>query len=1333
MELLVDVGSIVPSATHEIAAPTGKLPFLGDYRIIREVGRGGMGIVYEAEQVSLRRKVALKVLPFAAVLDKKMVQRFRNEAHAAAQLHHTNIVPVYSVGCEGGVHYYAMQYIEGQALDATLCELHRYSGRESVESMSSTFSLAQAFKDLAAGQLPSRLSSRWQPEAEEAPSPPKREPSATSGSARLLEMASTKSTKSRQYCRCVASLAIQAAEALQHAHELGVVHRDIKPSNMLLDERGNLWITDFGLARVKGSPGLTLSGDLLGTLRYMSPEQALAKRMMIDHRTDIYSLGVTLYELLTLRPVFRGRDREEVLRQIAFEEPRAPRRENSAVPAELQTVVLKAMEKNPENRYGSAQDLADDLRRFLEDKPIVARRPKFFKRAAKWCRRRKALVAATATIILCSLTVAVLLFTEYRRAKWAEYVDKVNSAVVKLAFNPPKKRPTRTQIQSLSSVIQAEGVVAEVVEPEPSVADPISGAITELEQAVRLYPHQPDAHYHLARALKRRGQIPDALDELSRCGKGFPPATTLERAIRLNAPANGKGQPSQEVGLSRGEVGWEATWLEAHEATAGRRWQDAGVAHGKLIAQIEAKTVEPYVGMLLEVRLGRARARLEAEDFHGALLDLGAAQALLPGLVEPGILVGLIYHRMGKLESVEQEFERLWAPPRDLDEVAGKVTDFYCDLDEYEKGLAWARKIQENSLRETYVASCLTSLGRLDEAIKSSRKAIAFDPTFAWAHNTLGSALRTMGDLEGAIAAYREAVRVDPRFAAGHENLGIALTDKHDLDAAIAAHKESIRLHPDCALAHASFGFALHKKADLDAAIAAFKEAIRLDGKLAWVYDYLGLSLSEKGDLGAAIAAWNEAIHIDPRIASAPYNLGRALREIGDLDAAVDALRVAIHADPCLVEAQSDLGNALQAMGNEEAAIAAYREAIRLDASFAGAHTDLGLALAAKGDLDGAITADREAIRLDAKSALPHINLGVALEAKGELDAAMAEYEEAIRLDPKSASAQNNLAIALHKRGELDAASAAWKEAVRLELSLTTTHYNLGAALHKAGDLDGAFAAFSRAAESLTASTPPGEQAAIHCGLGVVHYHRGSTAKAIEHFRLGLKFKPDYPLLLSNLAFAFREEGQLDDAICEAEKAVKLDPKMLTALYSLAWAFEEKGEADNASAFYRRFQEACAESIESQRSFCRLFDRTAETRINTKRLEKALQYSKRALALRKQLADRPEASPDDLGDCARALLNCEPAELRDDCAALAYAKLAVEMTQDNAPRLLDLLARAYFLTGSHELAIETQEKAVALLATPEAPEDFVLWNQSQASLTEFEKALETSNAGGVKP
>jgi serine/threonine protein kinase/tetratricopeptide (TPR) repeat protein len=371
------------------------LGVLGDFRIICEVGRGGMGVVYEAEQLSLRRRVALKVLPYVAAVDPKQLQRFRIEAQAAAQLHHTNIVPVHAVGCERGVHYYAMQFIEGQTLADVIKELRQLAGLDAVDPSCVTNVPPELAANLATGT--------WYGSTVKASETA--EPASSTATPRpLSSLAASASTRDRAYFWTIAQLGIQAAEALDYAHGMGLVHRDIKPANLLLDVRGNLWIADFGLARMANDASLTVTGDLVGTIRYMSPEQALAKRVVVDHRTDIYSLGVTLYELLGLRPAFDG-DRQDVLRQIAFAEPGSLRSVNRAVPIELDTIVMKAMSKDPSSRYSTAQEFADDLQRFLDQKPIRAKRPSLARRAAQWTRRHTAVVATA--LILLTLGTAI--------------------------------------------------------------------------------------------------------------------------------------------------------------------------------------------------------------------------------------------------------------------------------------------------------------------------------------------------------------------------------------------------------------------------------------------------------------------------------------------------------------------------------------------------------------------------------------------------------------------------------------------------------------------------------------------------------------------------------------------------------------------------------------------------------------------------------------------------------------------------------------------------------------------------------------------------------------
>jgi len=376
---------------------------LGDYRILREVGRGGMGVVYEAEQISLSRRVALKILPFAAVLDPRHLQRFKNEAMAAAHLDHPNIVEVYGIGCERSIHFYAMRFIDGVTL-ADVVEAKRQSQAGHVEAQNPH--LGSNPNDEARTEVFSHSSdaSLSTPHA-----------SLATDTSPILQAAlsTVNSITPKERFRRIAEIGIQAAEALDHAHQMGIVHRDIKPSNLMIDERGKLWVTDFGLARNQGDASMTMTGDLVGTLRYMSPEQALAKRITVDHRTDIYSLGVTLYELLTLRAAFPSNDRQETLRQIAFEEATTPRKLDKSIPEELETIILKAMEKNPDDRYATAREVAGDLRRWLEHMPIVARVPGMFVKAKKWTRRHSAfttsamLLLAISTVLLATSVVLI--------------------------------------------------------------------------------------------------------------------------------------------------------------------------------------------------------------------------------------------------------------------------------------------------------------------------------------------------------------------------------------------------------------------------------------------------------------------------------------------------------------------------------------------------------------------------------------------------------------------------------------------------------------------------------------------------------------------------------------------------------------------------------------------------------------------------------------------------------------------------------------------------------------------------------------------------------------
>ena len=327
---------------------------IGDYRLLHEIGRGGMGIVYEAEQISLGRRVALKLLPLAGSLSSKQLQRFRNEARAAATLHHPHIVPVHEFGVENGVYFYVMQLIVGESLAELLAERRRQAEFGTLEEASTAGALAPstaALEDVTKAML---------------------KIIAVEGGGHRAPRDFKAPHTAAEFAR-VATWGIEAAQALDFAHQMGVVHRDIKPSNLLVDGTGKLWIADFGLAMTETDADLTQTGEVPGTLRYMSPEQARSDRQGLDHRTDIYSLGATLYELLTLQPAHASHDRVELLQHISSGDITPLRQRNRTIPVDLESIVLKALEGDPQRRYQRAAEMADDLARFLHHEPTLAR------------------------------------------------------------------------------------------------------------------------------------------------------------------------------------------------------------------------------------------------------------------------------------------------------------------------------------------------------------------------------------------------------------------------------------------------------------------------------------------------------------------------------------------------------------------------------------------------------------------------------------------------------------------------------------------------------------------------------------------------------------------------------------------------------------------------------------------------------------------------------------------------------------------------------------------------------------------------------------------------
>ncbi|MBL8813997.1 MAG: protein kinase [Planctomycetaceae bacterium] len=439
---------------------------LGDYRILKRIGRGGMGIVFDAVHKVLGRRVALKVMYASETTDSKPCARFQREARVTARLHHTNIVPLFELGHDEGTVYHAMQLIDGPGLDELLYALRRHRDRGIGSEMN------EAVKD--------------------------------SEHTLILDCITQLYVADRRgYFNLVAGMMLQAAEALAHAHHRGVLHRDIKPSNLLIDDQQHLWVTDFGLAKSE-EDAVTRSGDLAGTLRYMAPERFSGS---CDRRSDVYSLGVTSYELLALEPAFPDSDRAVLIQSVMQQSPKSLRSLQPMLPVDLETIVLTAMHPDRDMRYPTAERFAEDLRSFLEDRPVSARRAGVLERSWRWCRRNRVFAVLLATIVVAFLIVSW---------QWRDAVESRRTAEKATASESAAKEQARRLADRLQDEAIRMNRSLQFLEEARWLADQRQwdDAIHSCDAAIELRPDMPAAIEERAVRFRELGLFAEALRDL---------------------------------------------------------------------------------------------------------------------------------------------------------------------------------------------------------------------------------------------------------------------------------------------------------------------------------------------------------------------------------------------------------------------------------------------------------------------------------------------------------------------------------------------------------------------------------------------------------------------------------------------------------------------------------------------------------------------------------------------------------------------------------------------------------------------------------------------------
>jgi serine/threonine protein kinase/Flp pilus assembly protein TadD len=760
------------------SAPTDQRR-LGDFRLLREIGRGGMGVVYEAQQISLGRRVALKVLPFAAVLDAKQIARFKNEAQATAQLNHPNIVSVFAVGVDRGVHYYAMQYIDGQPLDRAIAEMR--SGRPDCGPPKT-----MRAPDSTLSYCPENLAEHATPRP------------GLASTCRTLP--ALKSGGFSEYCRTVVGLGIQAAEALHAAHEYGVVHRDIKPSNLLLDADGKLWVTDFGLARCLTDRTLTRTGDVVGTMRYMSPEQALGQSALVDQRTDVYSLGATLYELLALRPAFAGDDAASLLRRIDQDEPRRLRQLDPRIPVDMETVVAKAMSKHRDDRYTTARQLADDLHRILDGKPIAARPPSLLDRASHWTRRhfRMVLVFAAAGLVagLC-MTVAIILVTQAKVKAESERsqaetnsqlawkaVDFFGADAARMLADVPGAQSVRRKILENTlcfyrqfveqardnaklrrELAETHGKIGDVARALGSSAEAIeaySNARKVYEQLVAENPSEPKLRQHLSLCLSNLAFT------LRSCGRSDEARRVLLNAIDLQKHrlADVADDPEAMAGLALAHTNLGLLQSDTNQAQAA----EASIREAIQLQQrlVDSKPDNPEYLRSLAATWNNLSALYLVEDptragesYRKALDYQIKAAAARPNDPKYQSDVARTYNNLGRLHARENR-------------LADAAT-YYDEAIKIQRQIARADPSQK-SYREDLAVS-LNNLGMTQARLRRTLEA--------------EKAFRDALELQETLAA-QDPRNVDLQSSLGgiNNNLGMVLEELHrDADAAESYHQ----------------------------------------------------------------------------------------------------------------------------------------------------------------------------------------------------------------------------------------------------------------------------------------------------------------------------------------------------------------------------------------------------------------------------------------------------------------------------------------------------------------------------------------------------------------
>jgi tetratricopeptide (TPR) repeat protein len=1289
--------SAVLTVDYPLAERPGSV--IGPYKLLEQIGEGGFGLVFMAEQQQpVRRKVAVKVLK-PGMDTRQVVARFEAERQALAIMDHPNIAKVHDGGeTANGRSYFVMELVRGVPI-TDYCDQNQMTVQQ-------------------------RL-----------------------------------------------ALFVPVCQAIQHAHHKGIIHRDLKPSNVLVSQDDTtpiVKVIDFGVAKALGQELTektlyTSIAQMIGTPLYMSPEQAGMSDLDIDTRSDIYSLGLVLYELLTgTTPIDKERlcsaGYDEMRRIIREEEPPKPstrlstlglaattaatrrqsdpHRLSQLLRGELDWIVMKTLEKDRDRRYETANGLARDVERYLHDEPVLACPPSAWYRFGKFTRRNKNILVVTAGVFLALAGIAVAIGWGLRdraareealnqavdrtldetgplikQENWHEALAAVERAQQLLAAagrtqRPPRLAELRTDLsmaERLERIYQHPNPVLPVLASSGSGARPTFQVRRGPSEQDFFMGRQADAEY--ASAFRDFGIDIDAL---------APAEAAAQIAHRSIFPALVRALdewgPLQRRARGLNDPGWKKLVTIAQLADPDpwrNRCREALLRHDRTAMEELADTVPIdhvpvrtlwLLGMTLRdvgapdkaVSLLRRAQHQYPSDLwvNDALGDLswGAfrpprtdealrfysiALALRPTRPQLHYMVGLVLHHQRDVEGAIREYQAAlrinpndaWAHV-DLGNALDDKKDVEGAIREYQAAL----KIDPNvAVAHNNLGNALSYKKDIEDAIREYQAALKIDPNLAMAHINLGNALRDKKDVEGAIREYQAAVRINPDDTGARNGLGIALRDRKDVDGAIREFQAALRINRNDAGSHYNLGNALCDKKDLEGAIREYQASLRIYPDDIWVHINLGNALRDKKDAEGAIREFQAALKIDPNNAWAHVNLGNTLGGKGEVEGAIREYQAALKIDPNLAMAHNNLGFALSNRKDVDGAIREYQAALKIDPNLTLAHNNLGLALGHKKDMEGAVREFQAVLRINPDDTAARFNLGNALRDKQDVEGAIREFQALLRIKPDDARAHYSLGRALRDKKDLEGAIREFQAALRINPNDTWAHDNLGHTLRDKQDVEGAIHEFQAILQINS------NDAWAHVNLGNALGEKKDMESAIREYHAALKIDPSIAMAHNNLGHALRNRNDVEGAIREFQAALKIDPNLAIAHSNLGSAYAKLEQWDKALAVYTKAIELSPKDVNAWIARGTAYKKTRQS-------EKAVADFSKAITL-----DPKQAAG--YSGLAWLLANASDPKVRDPKRAVGQAQKAIALEPADGT-LWNTLGVACYRAGDWKAAIE---------------------------------------------